>query len=151
MNTFITNTDFRKSAANLDSQRLGAQIYEGIHILSSLLGVNDKLVNPKRDVSNHPASKLWVGYEPNLLSYILYHMREWTFRGYSSDINQQNIDIIYDVRTFWDGAELIPAWITNKLIETHRSVLIQKKPSFYVALWPNCPDNLTMRYDWREE
>lgn len=47
MQTWITDKDFFKSAANLDRRRLGAQLYEGIHVLASLLEVNDKLVTPK--------------------------------------------------------------------------------------------------------
>jgi hypothetical protein len=67
MQTWLTDSDFSLSASNLDTKRLNAQIYEGIHILSSLLDVNDKLINPKRNVKNHPASKLWVGYQKQLL------------------------------------------------------------------------------------
>lgn len=57
MQTFITDKNYSISASNLDNKRLGAQIYEGIHILASLLDVNDKLVTPKRSVKNHPVAK----------------------------------------------------------------------------------------------
>jgi hypothetical protein len=53
MQTFIPDYNFYRSACNLDTKRLGSQIYEAIHILASLLYVNDKLVNPKRNVKNH--------------------------------------------------------------------------------------------------
>lgn len=70
MQTWITDTDIAVSAHNLDRQRLCAQLYEGIHILASLCGANDKLVNPKRDVSNHPAAKVWRGREEALCFYL---------------------------------------------------------------------------------
>jgi hypothetical protein len=96
--TRITDKDFYKSASNLSRQHLQAQIYEGIHILASLLDVNDKLVNPKRNVKNHPASKLWMGYELNLLNYIMIHIREWKInRKYKCPVNEKNYYIIHDV------------------------------------------------------
>jgi hypothetical protein len=93
MQTWITDKDFYKSASNLSRQHLQAQIYEGIHILASLLDVNDKLVNPKRNVKNHSASKLWIGYEVKLLNYIMIHIREWKInRNYKCAVNCLEID-----------------------------------------------------------
>jgi hypothetical protein len=145
MQTWVTHFDLRESAKNLDRQRLNAQIYEGIHILASLRGMNEELVNPKRDVSNHPASKLWVGYEDILSIYIGVHLQEWYARGYSSDVNARNYDRIKIVK----GARWfnLPNWVTSELIETHKNVLYRKKPDFYLEDWEG---NREMRYDWRE-
>lgn len=155
MQTFITDKDFKQSARNLDRQRLHSQIYEAIHILSSLLEINDQLVNVKRNVKNHPAAKLWTGYELELLKYIQVHIDEWTFRGYKTDINSRNFQVLWlelDVLTKqYDYDKLMPDWITDDLIKTHRSVLIQKKPEYYNKLWPDCPRDLKMRYDWRDK
>jgi hypothetical protein len=130
MQTKITDKDFYKSASNLTRQHLGAQIYEGIHILASLLDCNDKLVNPKRNVKNHPASRLWIGYEYELLFYIERHLDEWCVeRGYKSNINDQNFFMLCDQkyeRNFKYGIKNLD-WITDELIQTHRSVLIQKE------------------------
>lgn len=127
MQTFITDKDFYKSASNLTRQHLQAQIYEGIHILASLLDVNDKLVNPKRSVKNHPASKLWVGYETELLYYIYCHISEWIDkRGCESKINSLNFILLRKyININWENQN--PSWITDELIQTHRSVLIQKE------------------------
>jgi hypothetical protein len=79
--------DYRTSASSLDRQRLCAQLYEGIHILSSLLCVNSILVTPKRSVVNHPISKYWEGNDTSLLTYLEVHLMEWLARGYTSKIN----------------------------------------------------------------
>jgi len=133
MQTFITDFDYNKSAKNLDRQRLGSQIYEGIHILSSLIGVNDQLVNPKRSVINHPVAKFWAGYEFDLLAYIASHMLEWYDRGYKSDINSRNYEMIYSV--IYDDTSILKTEsnpkITPDLIKLHKAVLIQKKPEYY--------------------
>lgn len=194
MQTFITDFDFYTSASNLNRQHLQANIYEGIHILASLLDVNDKLVNPKRNVKNHPASKLWVGYEQWLLEYITNHIDLWENKGYRVNINAKNYLIIFEEIKKIKINEPFPNWITDELIQTHRSVLIQKeiekekelktqienledagiydekdieikniflndikinmkkieKLNHYRNLWPDCPVNLKMRYDWKE-
>lgn len=148
MQTWITDTDIAVSAHNLDRQRLGAQLYEGIHILASLCGVNDKLVNPKRDVSNRRAAKLWQGREEALYFYIRVHMMEWKARKYKSVINIANMDMLSSSGVI-PVSIAIPDFITPDLIATHRSVLIAKKPDHYGSLWPDCPRGLQMRYDWR--
>lgn len=185
MQTWITDKDFYKSAYNLDTKRLGSQTYEGIHILASLLDVNDKLVNPKRNVKNHPVSKLWVGYEYELLCYIRKHLDNWHDRNYDSIINETNYKIIcmIVVKRFKTHFE-VPSWITDELIQVHRSVLIQKEIEkenklldkysknkyvdlnkfcketnkikndsnyHYRNLWPNCPRDKVMRYDFRSD
>ena len=151
MQTWITDKDFSKSAKNLDRQRLCANMYESIHILASLLDLNDQLVTPKRNVSNHPASKIWNGNEECLYVYIACHIEEWTYsRGYKCPTNNKNMGIIYR-SGFWERlvGSYSKNWITDEMIQTHRSVLIQKKPEHYRPLWPDCPDDLEMRYDWR--
>jgi hypothetical protein len=192
MQTQITDKDFYKSASNLNRQHLQANIYEPIQVLASLLGVNDKLVNPKRDVSNHPTAKLWAGYEQDLVFYIGAHISEWTDRyGFKEEsINIRNFRMLCDENGIWPlSFQMYPKWITDELIETHRSVLIQKEikkedkmrqalagvgiSSFFTTkeqeeafnkiekiydkdniyhyrkLWPDCPTDLKMRYDWK--
>jgi hypothetical protein len=157
MQTWITDYDFYKSANNLDNKRLFANIYEAIHILSSLLNVNNKLVNPKRNVSNHPVSKLWVGYEKSLLNYIMFHLKTWCIdRKYKSNINKKNYDMLAREIFYNEKNEKIKKqdesnkyWITDNLIKTHKSILINKNNN-YRKLWPNIPDNLPMHYNWRQ-
>lgn len=130
MQTWITDKDFYKSATNLDKKRLHSQIYEAIHILASLLDCTDKLVNQKRNVKNHPSSILWLGYEVELLCYIHYHIRVWQQLKHKTKINNKNFNKLvyrlnYDIRKPYNHNS--PPWITDELIMTHRSVLIQKE------------------------
>jgi len=149
MQTWITDFNFLKSAKNLDRKRLQAQIYEGIHILSSLLNVNDKLVNPKGSVKNHPVAKLWENYENELFNYIDIHMAVIDpYYIEKNNINTLNFLLLADIGKFHINEQLIIPWITPELIRVHRSILIQKKPEYYRKKWPDIPDNLIMRYDW---
>lgn len=140
MQTWITDYDFYKSASNLDSKSLHINICESIHILASLLNCNDKLVNPKKNVKNHPAAKLWKEYEKSLLVYILQHIQEWKFeRKKKCPINEKNYYMlnkeIFNKAFFCDAAALgikkqdesDKYWINDELIKIHRSVLIQKE------------------------
>lgn len=192
MQTWITDYNFYDSAFNLDTKRLGSQIYEAIHILASLLNCTDKLVNPKRNVKNHPAAKLWVEYEQALINYIFKHINVWYTKN---GIKENSINLINFKFICNKAGSLakktyktpIPKWITNELINTHRSVLIQKEiekedklyykirnlkhfdcknykeyafktakfveqiknNNHYRHLWPDCPKDLKMRYDFR--
>lgn len=154
MQTWITDYNFLDSAENLDFKRLHSQIYEGIHVLASLLGISDKLVNPKRSVKNHPVAKLWAGFEIDLWKYIMWHKTVWIKRNYKYEntINQKNYffitDLLQNKIKRYDFSDQ-PIWITDELIRVHRSVLIQKKPEHYRKLWQDVPEGLKMRYDWR--
>lgn len=151
MQTLIVENDFYLSASRLDTKRLGANIYESIQILASLLDCTDKLVNPKRNVKNCPQAKLWAGYEQHLLFYISAHLYEWLLvRHYKADISKKNLKILR-CKIDYSYTEKPCTWITPELIQTHRSVLIQKKPDYYKKFWPDTPDNLNMRYDFRKD
>ena len=198
MQTWITDYDFAKSARNLNRQHLQANIYENIHGLAALLGIvdelklSDKAKTQAKKLVNKPQCKLWKGYEFELLGYIDKHLTEWAMRGYETKINLINYCILWIKmglnleRNYVYISQHNLNWITNELIETHRSVLIQKeikknmgvarkyhnliienhekqdmylkkffkeneKNHHYRRLWPDCPDDLKMKYDWRNE
>jgi hypothetical protein len=188
MQTWVTDKDFYKSASNLTRQHLQANIYESIQILASLLNINDKLVNPKKNVKNYPQARLWNGYEVTLYKYITQYLFNWYDRKYMSYTNSKNIMIIFNymlINNYLDKRKTRHKkndWITDELIQTHRSVLIQKEIEkdkkmikeankyrqelnpkellvtrkfmqnyHYRNLWPDCPRDLKMRYDFREK
>jgi hypothetical protein len=182
----VTDKDFYFSARNLTRQDLQAQIYEAIHVLACNLSIEDKLANPivdkrAKSIKNHPVSKLWKGYEFDLLTYIYYHITEWYNRGYKSEINEKNYWILQDKIGLHPLLEQLHLrWITDEFIQIHRSNLIRKEiernvktikkyPEYegitnivefdkmksrmqthYRNLWPDCPADIPMRYDWRQ-
>ena len=136
MQTWITDIDINKSASNLHWRHLNAQIYEGIHILSSLLNINDKLVTPKRSVINHPATMQWKGYEKELYHYILIHCKHLKSYGtdkYYETITYKNMKLIEGyINT---SAKLkYPDWFKIH-IPIHRSNLVLKNEDHYKALF----------------
>lgn len=113
MQTFLPYSDFHKSAACLDRQRLGNQRREALTLLESLWVGNGW--------SKHPASKMWEGYEDALSLYYNIIIDEWIARGYKN--NMQQIDVPTCV---------MPRWLGNPVFHaSHRSNLLRKNPKYY--------------------
>ena len=130
MQTFIVYEDPIKSAAALDPKRRFSQIYEGIHILASNLGLSDKLMNPKRSVINHPIAKLWYGHDGALYAYIVVHYAVWSIhdrRSTDPTINEINLRFL---STYCKGSTDIPIRVKELILE-HRQQLLAKYPAFY--------------------
>ena len=73
MQTFLPYPDFIHTAKILDNKRLGSQRKEAQQILKTLAyGGHWK---------NHPAVRMWRGYEEILGYYMNIMMIEWEFRG----------------------------------------------------------------------
>lgn len=138
MQTFITDFDMRKNASNLDNKRLGKQRVEALQIA-------DIILNNKSAWSNHPAVKMWRGYEAYLLTdYTSSIMGEWNDRGFK---NEKCYKRFRDLMVLIEDSEIIkPIWITKKFITAHRSNLIRKNDEHYRKLWPDTPNNLS--YIW---
>ena len=62
MQTFLPYSDFERSAKTLDYKRLGKQRVEAYQILQALS-------DPNYGWQNHPAVKMWRGYEEALVAY----------------------------------------------------------------------------------
>lgn len=195
----ILDRDFYKSASYLRCpQELNAQIYEATHGLASMLGcvddldLSDKCKKQIKKYKDYPQCKLWQGYERELLCYIAVHLDYWiNGKKYNPGIiNYYNYKILYNyfrwpfTLTIEIAQSMLEAvgWITDEVIQMHRSVLIQKeierekeidnkikdvwmfdnrnkyykllkqreKNYHYRNLWPDCPKDLKMRYDWRK-
>lgn len=99
MQTFLPYPDFEASVAVLDYRRLGKQRVECFQLLKVLGNTTDVdldntegLVQPElhkpaaRRVGwiNHPAAKMWRGYEGSLAEYHDVCIREWVRRGYNN-------------------------------------------------------------------
>jgi len=129
MITFLPYKDFEKSAQVLDFRRLGKQRVEGKGIIEILEG------KPSRWV-NHPVVRIWHGYTNALKYYTNCMIIEWVCRGYINNLPLYKVDIITIEYPEWLGDE--------RLHQSHRSMLLQKKPEYYSQYW-NEP---IMKYYW---
>ena len=131
MQTFVPENSFANSVRVLDRQRLGKQRVETLQIMNALAGKS-------KGWTNHPATRMWRGYEAALLEYQRCTVMEWKARGYK--------DTCYDkINAHRDTSKptSFPSWLGREDIHlSHKSKLIQKDPNFYKPFWPDAPDNL---------
>ena len=133
MQTFLPYPDFRKSAKTLDSKRLGKQRVEAYQILRCL-------AQPNR-WRNHPAVKMWAGYEDALKMYMNACIDEWINRGYRNVMDKM----------VHPQNPLMPPWLGDcRLHTSHKSNLIRKDPEFYGSKFPGVPDNMPYYWPSRE-
>lgn len=137
MQTFMPYSDYVQTAQALDRQRLGKQRVEAWQILRALTGQSTGWVN-------HPATKMWRGYEVELCLYAVAICEEWIKRGYKDTMLERFDDYLFN----YTGKDPGRPWWVNyaKLNKSHRSNLIRKFPDHYGQLWPDVPDD--MPYVW---
>jgi hypothetical protein len=146
MQTFLCYLRHSRTMADLDDARLNKQCVETLQILRVLRGEQD-------GYSNHPAVRMWEGYEPALLVYGLCACYEWRVkRKHSTTIWGQLAEIAGD---YWDPANLEgdisdyepPPWMKDVwILRSHRSNLIRKAPHIYGPKYEGTPEN--MPYLW---
>jgi hypothetical protein len=136
MQTFLPYPDFQQSVKCLDYRRLGKQRVEARQILTALRGGSKGWVN-------HPATKMWRGYEPMLEVYLVFCINEWVARGYKNSMPYPDTDYAGRVAT----AFRIPWWLGNEPFHaSHRSNLLRKDPAHYGQFgWSEPP---TLEYVW---
>lgn len=143
MQTFypIVSEDFLEQAKALDNLRLNKQALEGWQILMVLLEL-DPLGNdrtPKGWV-NHPAVKMWRGYEFALLKYVEAMCEEWRNRGYKTTVDVKAKATYEKAVAKGKVASLdiltLPTWIKDKtkledVAKSHRTALLNKNYEYY--------------------
>lgn len=134
MQTFLPYNNFVRSAIVLDRQRLGKQRVEAWQILRALTGQSTGWVN-------HPATKMWRGYENELAFYGICICEEWINRGYNDSLLPRFTEFfnkdIYEP----------PPWLGDKSFHiSHKSNLLRKLPKHYRQYWKRVPDDLP--YVW---
>jgi hypothetical protein len=154
MQTFNTHTTYPRTMAHLDKQRLGKQRLETWQILRLLRG------ETKNNWTNHPAVKMWRGFEPSLVMYGFYVCHEWRIvRGYEDEMwgrfatyaREYGMLDTYanDSKTalYANGREPVtPPWLSDLwVLRSHRSNLMRKDPKFY-SVYRGTPEN--MPYLW---
>ena len=136
MQTFLPYADFKETAKVLDYRRLGKQRVETWQILRAMNGLT-------RGWQNHPATKMWEGFEKALCQYGIDICNEWVNRGYNDTMT---IRFQEHLQTINEPLEM-PTWLGDeKFHESHKSNLIRKDPEFYWHLFPGTPNNL--EYVW---
>ena len=124
MQTFLPVRDFEKSAKYLDMKRLGKQRVEAYQLLLLMLDKN------KKGWRNHPAFKMWDGYDVALIHYGLAMCNEWVSRGYKDTLTKKFEDIL--ITLLIDGNPYYPPWLGREDFHaSHRSNLLRKNPEWY--------------------
>jgi Pyrimidine dimer DNA glycosylase len=160
MQTFLPFADFAKSASVLDNKRLGKQRVECLQILQTLakgeyvVDVTSHAVKAEIAVTgvwprktawyNHPAVRMWRGYNDRLAEYSLIICDEWLKRGFK-DTCRAKIGQLLLASPYTLG--MIPNWLGNSDFHaSHRSNLLRKDPIYYSKFgWTEPP---TLSYVW---
>ena len=131
MQTFLPYPDFHETARVLDDRRLGRQRVEAYQILRVLAGMT-------RGWVNHPAVKMWKGYEWALKKYHNTMITEWVNRGYNNTMKKFYVNE--------DKVELPPFIGQKSFHASHRSNLLRKDAEYYGQFGWQEPDDLP--YVW---
>lgn len=114
MQTFLPYPDFAACAACLDDRRLGKQRVEAYQLLRVLRGET-------RGWRNHPAARMWRGYEPALGAYMNAMIDEWIRRGHRNTMQRVPVEA-YDP----------PWWLgRGEFHASHRANLLRKDREHY--------------------
>lgn len=133
MQTFLPYEDFKATAEVLDYRRLGKQRVETWQILQAMERTSGGWVN-------HPAVKMWRGYEDALALYGLEMCREWVKRGYKDTMTPRFEELIVDDVEY-------PEWLgDDRIHDSHKSNLLRKDHAYYAEYWPQMTDDIP--YYW---
>src|SRR5688572_6558990 len=119
--TFLPFESFTQSLSILDDKRLGKQRVEASQILKSL-------TSNTKGWYNHPATKMWKGFENALRVYFNASLDEWEKRGFSNNMDRMAIDGVI-IQPWWLGWEPFHM--------SHQASLCRKHPAYYNPLFPN--------------
>ena len=130
MQTFLPFKSFRQSAKALDNKRLNKQILEGYQILKVLNNPD-----PTAAWRNHPAARMWAGYEEALFTYIMAMVDEANLRGIKTDKNLANLTELRN-KTISHWGSGMPKWMADhgkivRVVTTHKANLYKKDPEYY--------------------
>ncbi|MYW47439.1 MSMEG_6728 family protein, partial [Streptomyces sp. SID161] len=148
MQTFLPDSDFRRSAQLLDRRRLGKQRVEALQVLRGL-------TVPGYGWRRHPAVRMWSGYEEALVRYGLEICRVWRERGHQDSCAASLVagyvagrtDAAVRDQPALAAAGELPPWLGDEAFHrSHRSALVRKDPETYAEVFPGVPADLP--YVW---
>lgn len=130
MQTFLPYPDLKKSVESLDNKRLGKQRVEAMQLLKALRGQT-------KGWRNHPAAKMWQGFESGLSLYMNLCIEEWKRRGFKNTM----------VLAVVEENPPLPDWFGREdFHRSHQSNLVRKDANFYGPQFPGVPADLP--YIW---
>lgn len=149
MQTFLPLASFRASARCLDNKRLGKQRVECKQILLALgvgIGQNQPYQSRWR---NHPAVRMWAGYEVALIVYAIAVCREWRGRRFNDNLLPEFLAAYHELRPTI-GHNRYPPWFRQRRFHaSHRSNLLRKNYAHYSQFgWP---EPIDLEYFWPAE
>lgn len=132
MQTFLPYPNFSDSAECLDNKRLGKQRVECKQLLLALghaVGPHSPPAKPS-GWSNHPAVKMWCGYETSLALYGIAVCVTWRARGYKDSLFVQFGELFAELVDKIGGT--YPPWLGDDAFHrSHQSNLLRKDPVWY--------------------
>lgn len=134
MQTFLPYPNLFDSPESLDNKRLGKQRVEALQILITL-------ATGRAAWRNHPAVRMWRGYEQALIAYGMVCCDVWTARGFQDTTRDRLLSY-----PFFGNPALPPWWGREDFHASHRSNLLRKAPEHYSKYgWAEPPD---LPYVW---
>lgn len=133
MQTFLPYRRFESSARVLDNKRLGKQRVETMQIMHALvrLQVRNDSKGGSIPWGNHPAVKMWKGFEYALMSYQEVMCAEWARRGFN-DTCLEKTRTLFEQLPQENRMPKVPRWMGQKRIHSiHRANLLRKDPKHY--------------------
>lgn len=140
MQTFIPYPSFELSAAVMDLSRLGKQIIEAQQIFKALTQEN-------YGWKNHPATKMWGGYESALVAYAKAFNAEWYRRRGKDHGAWLNLEKLARKAGVDPSTKNLPFWWGDSRVhDTHKSNLLRKDREHYARFIGVVSDDLD--YYW---
>lgn len=138
--TFLPFPDIEQSLKTLDKRRLGKQRVEAKQILKALNGETKGWVN-------HPATRMWSGYEFLLKHYYNLSLKIWEEVGGKNKLlepvsltESETADLNSGRKPWW--------WGWDPLHDSHKAALVRKDTNHYRTLLPEDSLYLTLGYVW---
>lgn len=138
--TFLSHPDIETSLRILDKRRLGKQRVEAAQIIKALNKETKGWVN-------HPATRMWVGYEFLLKHYYNESLRIWEERGGKNNLlnplsltEEEKNRLTTGDKPWW--------WGWDPLHESHKAALVRKDKEYYKTLLPEDSPYLQLGYVW---
>lgn len=140
MQTFVPFPDIYRIAEVLDTKRLFKQVVEAKQILLTLRAMQDPDANTKTlGWRNHPAVRMWKGYEGFLSKYLQTLLVESIARGVNADPAKYDDALIWARKA--SPVQVSPGWWNGDIHYTHRVNLCAKDWDHYAPLFVDVFDD----------